>query len=133
MLTEIPYVNATCIDILDYRVDFINTVRSGGLERVRALLAQAKQLEFEDEQFDVVTALEVLEHMPDPGAAVRELCRVAKNYLLVSVPSKADNNPEHIQLFSAQDLEKLLIENGATSVQMHHVLNHRIALAKVKT
>ena len=131
MLTDIPYVDATCIDILDHRVDLVNTVAKGGCERVRSHLLQAHDTGFADHEFQVVTALEVLEHMPDPGSAVRELCRVGERYILVSVPSKPDNNPEHINLFSADDLEQLLLNNGAKSVQMHHVLNHRIALGKL--
>lgn len=131
MLTDIPYIEAKCIDILDYRVALINTVRQGGFERVEAFESEASELEFDNDSFDAVTALEVLEHMPEPAAAVRELCRVARNYILVSVPSKPDNNPEHVQLFSAHDLEQLLLKNGARSVQMHHVLNHRIALGKL--
>ena len=130
-LTDIPYTDATSIDILDYRVDLVNTVAKGGCQRVRAHLLEAHDTPFEDDQFEITTALEVLEHMPDPGAAVRELCRVTERYILVSVPSKPDNNPEHINLFSASDLEQLLLDNGAKSVQLHHVLNHRIALGKI--
>ena len=73
----------------------------------------------------------MLEHMESPLSAVKELVRVASQYILVSVPSKPDNNPEHIQLFSADDLENLLLQGGAKSVQLHHVLNHRIALGKL--
>lgn len=131
MLADIPQVDVTCIDILDHRVELVNTVAKGGCERVRSHLLEAHDTGFEDNQFEIVTALEVLEHMSDPGSAVRELCRVGERYLLVSVPSKPDNNPEHINLFSAQDLEQLLLQNGAKAVQLHHVLNHRIALAKI--
>ena len=131
MLAEVPGLTATCIDILEHRVNFINKVNEGGFSRVKALLADVHSLAFEDGEFEVGCALEVLEHLPDPAKAVRELCRVSKNWLLVSVPSKPDNNPEHINLFSAQDLESLLLQNGAKSVQLHSVLNHRVALAKV--
>jgi ubiquinone/menaquinone biosynthesis C-methylase UbiE len=131
MITEIPYVQVTCVDVLAHRVDLINTVRKGGIERVQCYQRDVHELEFTDDRFDVVTALEVLEHLPNPARAVRELCRVGKDWLLVSVPSKPDNNPEHINLFSADELQKLLIDNGAKSVQMHHVLNHRIALARI--
>ena len=116
---------------IPHRVDLINTVNRGGIDRVSCHNKDVQSLDFEKDTFDTVTALEVLEHLPDPGRAVRELCRVGKEWLLVSVPSKPDNNPEHINLFSADDLEQLLLENGARSVQMHHVLNHRIALAKI--
>lgn len=131
MLTDIPYVTVTCVDVLPHRVELINTLSRGGMDRVTCHNEDVQSLKFENDTFDTVTALEVLEHLPNPGRAVRELCRVGQNWLLVSVPSKPDNNPEHINLFSADDLEHLLLDNGAKSVQMHHVLNHRIALAKI--
>lgn len=131
MLDELPYVQVKCADVLPHRVELINTVSAGGLHRVSAEELSVTELPFPDNTFDTACALEVLEHLEEPGRAVRELTRVAKDWLLVSVPSKPDDNPEHIQLFSAGDLESLLLENGARSVQLHHVLNHRIALAKL--
>ena len=47
---------------------------------------EATQLSFADDEFDVATAIEVLEHVPDPEATVAEMARVAKRHLLVSVP-----------------------------------------------
>ena len=39
-----------------------------------------------DGTFDLVLAIEVLEHVPDPAAALAELARVARRDLIVSVP-----------------------------------------------
>lgn len=46
-----------------------------------------KELPFEDGAFDVVTALDVLEHLDNPHAAVRELCRVARKAVYISLPN----------------------------------------------
>lgn len=43
-------------------------------------------LPFVADQFDLVLAIEVLEHVPDPAAALAELTRVAKGALVLSVP-----------------------------------------------
>lgn len=131
MLDEIPYLTVQCVDVLPHRVELVNTVSRGGLSRVSSLESDVLDLPFADQAFDAACALEVLEHLAEPGRAVRELARVTRDWLLVSVPSKPDDNPEHIQLFSADDLEALLLDNGARSVQLHHVLNHRIALARL--
>jgi SAM-dependent methyltransferase len=45
-----------------------------------------ESLSFADDEFDLVAATEVLEHVDDPEAAVAEMARVARRWLLVSVP-----------------------------------------------
>ena len=47
---------------------------------------KAENLPFADGDFDVATAIEVLEHVPDPEHTVAEMARVASRWLLVSVP-----------------------------------------------
>jgi SAM-dependent methyltransferase len=48
--------------------------------------ADIARLPFPDRRFDLVLAIEVLEHVPDPPAALRELQRVASAGLVLSVP-----------------------------------------------
>jgi ubiquinone/menaquinone biosynthesis C-methylase UbiE len=52
----------------------------------RFLHASAQELPFADDQFDVVVAAEVLEHLPDPGRGLREMARVGRRHLVLSVP-----------------------------------------------
>lgn len=61
--------------------------RQNGVEGVQQ--AQADALPFENETFDLVTALDVLEHLEDDGRAVREAYRVTRpgGWLLVHVPA----------------------------------------------
>jgi ubiquinone/menaquinone biosynthesis C-methylase UbiE len=46
----------------------------------------AEQLQFGDDEFDLVAATEVLEHVPDPERVLAEMARVARRHLIVSVP-----------------------------------------------
>jgi hypothetical protein len=52
--------------------------------------------------------------------------------VVVSVPSKADDNPEHIQLFTEQSLTKLFTRVGVERLSIDYVLNHIIAMAILK-
>ena len=47
---------------------------------------EATSLSFGDDEFDMAAATEVLEHVPEPEATVAEMARVARRWLLVSVP-----------------------------------------------
>ncbi len=50
------------------------------------LFGDIAHLPFPDGSFDLVLAIEVLEHVPDPVAALAELDRVARRDLVASVP-----------------------------------------------
>jgi 2-polyprenyl-3-methyl-5-hydroxy-6-metoxy-1,4-benzoquinol methylase len=47
---------------------------------------EATNLSFADGEFDMACAIEVLEHVPDPEQTLSEMARVARRWLLVSVP-----------------------------------------------
>jgi SAM-dependent methyltransferase len=50
--------------------------------------ASIEALPFADRSFDLVVACEVLEHLDQPAAGLRELVRVARRHLLLSVPDE---------------------------------------------
>jgi SAM-dependent methyltransferase len=50
------------------------------------LFGDIGRLPFEDDRFDLVLAIEVLEHVPFPELALAELDRVARRDVVVSVP-----------------------------------------------
>ncbi|MFZ4718034.1 MAG: class I SAM-dependent methyltransferase [Ilumatobacteraceae bacterium] len=57
--------------------------------RRRGLTAEfgdATALRFADGEFDLVLAIEVLEHIPQPERALRELARVCRGTVVLSVP-----------------------------------------------
>ena len=54
----------------------------------RFLHADAHALPFEDSQFDLVVAVEVLEHLTDPVKGLREIARVGRRHAVLSVPQE---------------------------------------------
>jgi ubiquinone/menaquinone biosynthesis C-methylase UbiE len=56
-----------------------------GVENVEFVTGNIYDLDFEDETFDLVHAHQVLQHLTDPVAALREMRRVAKPGAIVAV------------------------------------------------
>lgn len=133
LLDALPWIPVTAIDRDAQRTADLDAVRRGGVTRLRALRMDATGLEFGDDIFDVTTALEVLEHLQQPEAAVRELVRVARRCVVVSVPSREDDNPEHIQLFDEPRLRAMLLAAGARNVNIEFVPDHMVAVATLAT
>jgi 2-polyprenyl-3-methyl-5-hydroxy-6-metoxy-1,4-benzoquinol methylase len=89
---------------------------------------KAEDLPFADGEWDVATAVEVLEHVPDPAHTVAEMARVARRWLLVSVPREPlwrglnmargaylkdlGNTPGHLNHWSKRSFVALLSQHG---------------------
>ncbi len=75
------------IDVLKSSVDWAN--RHWKSKRVRFRKGNAHQLNFKDNSFDAVFALEVLEHVTEPTKVFREVKRVLKKggYFVTLVPT----------------------------------------------
>jgi SAM-dependent methyltransferase len=90
---------------------------------------EATRLSFSDDEFDLAAAIEVLEHVPEPEATVAEMARVARRWLLVSVPREPlwrglnmargaylrdfGNTPGHVNHWSKRAFVSLLSRYGA--------------------
>ncbi len=131
LLDAFPNLAVTAVEPDPRRATHIAAVRQGGLARLSLVAADASRLAFPDGAFDVVTALEVLEHQADPMPLARESVRIARRAVVASVASKPDDNPEHVQLFTRESLSRLLRDAGAAAVRIEYVLNHIIAVAQV--
>ena len=132
LLDALPTTAVTAVDILPHRAQLFADVARGGIDRLSWVRADLCALPFADASARCVTVLEVLEHLPGdaPARAVREAMRVAAVAVIASVPSKPDNNPEHVQLFDGRRLEALFRGAGARKVTIDGVLDHFVVVAR---
>jgi SAM-dependent methyltransferase len=120
-----------------------------GLDADREALAEAAKLgietswadveqplEFGDASFDVVVAGELLEHLRDPAAVVREARRVLRpggrfvgsvpnayrlnNRVLFLLGRRPERDPTHLHMFRPVDVRALL--SGFEGVELHFVV-----------
>ena len=128
-LKEFPQVPVTSVDLLPHRVEMLQCLGSGGIENLTALRRDICAWEAGADAFDVVTMLEVLEHIPDVGGAVSAAVRLAKRFVVVSVPSRPDDNPEHIHLLTKDKLTRLFTDAGCGRPRFSGVNGHLIMVA----
>lgn len=130
-LHEFPWTQVTSLDLLDHRVELLKALREGGVEQLTALRQDLCSWDMPENSFDVVTLLEVLEHIPDVEAAIRAAVRLARRYVVVTVPSKPDDNPEHIHLLTKERLTDLFERAGCTRLQFDGVNGHLFMTARI--
>ncbi len=89
-------------------------------------VGNAQELPYEDNSFDFVMILEVLEHVGEPDVVLREAFRVTSKFLLASVPNEPwwrignlarlkyirdlGNTPEHINHWSVRSFKTFIGE-----------------------
>jgi 2-polyprenyl-3-methyl-5-hydroxy-6-metoxy-1,4-benzoquinol methylase len=89
---------------------------------------EAASLPFAADEFELASAIEVLEHVPDPEHTVAEMARCASRHLLVSVPREPlwrmlnmargaywpalGNTPGHLNHWSRRSFVALLSRHG---------------------
>ena len=130
-MKEFPWVKVTSLDLLEKRVTFLNELADGGFGQLHAEQKDICQQPYPDHSFDVVTLLEVLEHIPEVEKAVAAAVRMAKQYVVVTVPSKPDNNPEHIHLLTKARLTEMFGAAGCTRLHFDGVEGHLFLVAAV--
>ncbi len=108
---------------------------------------EATSLSFEDDSFDMASAIEVLEHVPEPEATLAEMARVARRNLLLSVPREPlwrglnmargaylrdlGNTPGHVNHWSKRAFAALLSRYG-TVEQVRSPFPWTMVLVRVK-
>ncbi|MGC8947528.1 MAG: class I SAM-dependent methyltransferase [Anaerolineae bacterium] len=111
--------------------------------RVPRCQADARALPFADHSFDVVVAMELIEHLPVPiyPAALAEMARVARCYLLLTVPYREDltvghiicpscgchfHPSGHVRRFDRPDLERLFSPYGFSPVRIEGIIPREV-------
>jgi 2-polyprenyl-3-methyl-5-hydroxy-6-metoxy-1,4-benzoquinol methylase len=92
---------------------------------------RAENLPFAENEFGLASAIEVLEHVPDPEHTLAEMARCAERHLLVSVPREPlwralnmargaylrelGNTPGHLNHWSKRSFTRLLSRHGTVT------------------
>jgi 2-polyprenyl-3-methyl-5-hydroxy-6-metoxy-1,4-benzoquinol methylase len=142
--TRLDPVRVIGIDLEDAKLEAEWALRKRPNLEFRAM--PAERLAFEDDEFDLVSALEVLEHVEDPEVVLAEMTRVAARNLLLSVPREPlwralnmargaylrdrGNTPGHLHHWSKRSFVELLSGYGEV-VEVRSLFPWTMALVRV--
>ncbi len=104
---------------VDVNSEYVNIAKQKGLD---VQVMDAKYLKFPDKSFDTVLLFEVLEHVDNPEDVLKEVRRVARKNVLISVPNCTQLHrlrtvgltynhmldTDHVNFFTKSDMESLL-------------------------
>jgi ubiquinone/menaquinone biosynthesis C-methylase UbiE len=106
------------VEGVDVSPDALNFCRERGFQHLR--LGEAEKLPYEDESFDLVTAFDVVEHLDDDVAGLREFSRVLRKggRVLLFVPTfmflwgLQDEVSNHRRRYRLPELHRAVSEAG---------------------
>lgn len=130
LLRDFSYMDITSIDILDKRVELLNNIKVGGISNLSVYKESICDYQIADNSFEVVTMLEVLEHIPNVFEAIKNAVRIASRFVILTVPSKEDDNPEHIHLLTKDKLTKMFNDAGMTNLKFGGVNGHLFMIGR---
>ncbi|MCU7846654.1 MAG: class I SAM-dependent methyltransferase [Candidatus Thiodiazotropha sp. (ex Lucinoma kastoroae)] len=112
-----PTLNLSASDIFISGLEYAK----GRVSRSKLLQMDARHIPF-DEEFDVIGAFDVLEHISEDNQVLSEMYRAVKpgGGIILTVPqheflwSQADSNACHVRRYIARDLKEKVIEAGFT-------------------
>ncbi|MCJ7445104.1 MAG: class I SAM-dependent methyltransferase [Methanotrichaceae archaeon] len=134
----------TSLEAIDIEKRLINAAKIRNPD-VPYYLGSVYKLPFRDNSFDLIIALEVLEHLEYPEYGIREILRVTKKWAIISVPNEPlfrmlniirlkyitdfGNTPGHIQHWSRPSFKNFM-EKDANIISVCSSLPWTVVLAK---
>lgn len=138
-----PQVHLEASDVEDRLVEAAKAANP----TVQIRRESAYELERPDRSVDLVVMLEVLEHLDNPAKALEQVCRVSRNWILLSVPNEPlwrmmnmarlkycthlGNTPGHVQHWSAGSFRQF-VQAQAQVELVAQPLPWTMVLAKVR-
>ncbi|MEX2553056.1 MAG: class I SAM-dependent methyltransferase, partial [Actinomycetota bacterium] len=119
LTSAFPEARLLGVDLFDPRL-----VEEWARKGLTGVVADACHLPLPDDSVDLAVAVEVLEHIPDPAAALAEIARIGRGRVVLSVPleplwragniargrylSEWGNTPGHLNHFSRRGFVRLV-------------------------
>lgn len=81
--------------VIAFDIAYLRADRARKTHNVLSMVGDANHLPFADGSFDTVVLAEILEHLDNPGPALGEAARVARERVIVTLPLNGWADPTH--------------------------------------
>lgn len=145
-LRILKMVGSVKYDATEYDLRYIDAINKRNLP-FKITQENVYCLKRDDNSYDCVIILEVLEHLENYELALKELFRISNKYVVISVPNEPiwricnilrgkylknmGNTPGHINHYNAQTLKELIIP-FSSSIKVYSPFPWLIAVAIIK-
>lgn len=142
MMRVFPAAQAAGIDLPDESL-----IAEWAARSLPAKVGDVTAIDAADGEYDLVLAIEVLEHVPDPERALREIARVCRGHVVLSVPREPiwrignmargrylrqlGDTPGHVNHWSARSFRRL-VDRHFMVEQVHRPLPWTMIRAAVR-
>ena len=114
---------------IDNSAKALDFCKKNGLDNI--LFENAEKMDFSGESFDLIVALDVLEHIKEDGKVVRKAWKALKQngYFIITVPayqflwSEHDRALKHYRRYTASNLAKILQEANFNIIKMSYLVS----------
>jgi SAM-dependent methyltransferase len=117
------------IDLLNPDASDLETTRSwlnltGWNHRVQTYGCLVEETPFQENTFDIITSVSVIEHIPQDVAAIKEIWKLLKpgGKLIITLPCAAEASEEYVNI----DFYKLLNEDDKGFTFLEYIYNERL-------
>ncbi len=118
-----PFIAEVPSFVERYGVDFSPKtieIASKRYPYVKYVLADCMKTPFENKFFDVSVAGEIIEHLRNPRAFIKEMARITKRRMILSTPHMEYDDKEHLWEFDESDLIRMLSPYGKSKCETIH-------------
>lgn len=114
--------NASGIEVDKKAYEYVGSnISKNNLSNISVKLFDGEHIPYNNSSFDLITCVDVIEHVPDYDAFLEELIRVCQNQILISTPvrrpenTKIDGTPKnywHLREWPFEELRAILEQHN---------------------